>query len=94
MDNFKADDYQFKCNGINSGYKFYSNKDKPFESINALLIETRFNDDLAMKMSEVMSFTELNKIIRRSEEVVLNCVPTFTMMDRLKTSNKIFCMFL
>jgi hypothetical protein len=45
MENFKPEDYQFKSNGINSGYKFYStDKERPFETINALLIETRIND--------------------------------------------------
>jgi hypothetical protein len=89
MDNFRSEDYQFKCNGINSGYKFYStDKNDPFTSINALLIETRINDDLATKLSTRMSFKEISKIIKRTEEVVLNSVPTFNLYDKLKSNYK------
>jgi hypothetical protein len=41
-----------------------------------------------------MSFKEINKIIRRIEEVILNTVPTIEIMNKLKTNHHSLKMFL
>jgi len=52
MPNFKEDDYQFKGEICNSGYKYY----KPFEedetTLSALLIETKLSDHLRAKVDQ------------------------------------------
>lgn len=95
LKNFEFDDFQFKGEILNSGFKIYRNEENFFEK-NLLLIECEISNhynDRVKKLEEQkkvdqdgekieLSSQEKNKIFYDQITVIMNMVPTYKFSDQ------------